>query len=84
MHQLLLKYKDKKQSNEEFTKAWENASSTLEPLFKAIQELSPKERVTKEDLNSPSLVEKLIWLQAQREFAERVLELFPKVLTNKQ
>jgi len=83
VNQILLKNKDKGQSDEEFIRAWENSSFTLEPLFKAIKELSPKDRVTKDDLNSPSLIEKLIWLQAQREFAEKILELFPKALTNK-
>lgn len=82
MNQLLLKHKPTDIEADKFKEMWENSTYTLEPLFKAIQALTPDSRISKDDFEKPAFVEKMVWAQAQRDLADKILDLFPERLKN--
>lgn len=77
---ILLKHKPKDISEEKFKEMWENSSYTLEPLLNAIKELMPKEVVKGDDFNSPNHYAKMVWQSGQRDFANKIMDLFPDSL----
>ena len=77
MQAILLKNRPKDLSEEKFKEMWANSSYTLEALFNTIKELSPKETIKGGDFDTPNHYAKLVWQQAQREFAQKILDLFP-------
>lgn len=82
MLNLLLRHKPKDQTDEKFIEQWENMAVSLEPLYKAIVALTPAEKLSSEDLINPNLYAKMVFVQAQRDFSQKILDLFPKSLTN--
>ena len=56
---------------------WENSSYVLESLFKTIKDLTPSETIKGNDFDIPNHYEKLVWQMAQRELAQKILDLFP-------
>ena len=81
MNNLLASHRPKDISQEAFQKLWENSSYTLEPLYKAIKDLIPKEKLTTEQLLNPNMYAKMVYDQAQRDISKQILDLFPKSLT---
>ena len=77
MNSLLLKNRPKDLTEEEFKAMWANSSYTLEALYNTIKDLTPKETIGGGDFDIPNHYAKLVWQQAQREFAQRILDFFP-------
>lgn len=78
MHQILLKHRPKEGKKEEFELAWENSTYLMEVLANVIKELVPKERISQEDFSKPNHYAQMVWIQAQRDLAQRILDIFPK------
>ena len=77
MQTILLKNKPKDISEEKFKEMWENSSYVLESLLKTIKDLTPSETIKGSDFDIPNHYEKLVWQMAQRELAQKILDLFP-------
>lgn len=80
---LLTSNRHKDQTEEEFRKAWENAGYTLEPLYKTILSLMPNEKIKQDDFGTPNHYAKMVWVQAQRDAYQKIIDLMPKSLTTK-
>lgn len=80
MLNLLLRHKPKETTEEKFKEEWEHLATALEPLYKSIQELVPSEKLSLDDMSNPNLYAKMVWIQAQKDFASKILSLFPKGL----
>ncbi len=83
MNQLLLKNRPKDLDEAKFKQMWENSSYLLEALYKTIQELTPQERISQDDLSNPAFIHKMVWGQAQRDLAKKIVDLLPQSLTTK-
>jgi hypothetical protein len=81
MNNLLLSHRPKDLNEEQFKKLWENASYTLEPLYKAIKDLVPSDKITRDQLLNPNMYATMVYNQAQKDLAKQILDLFPKSLT---
>jgi hypothetical protein len=84
LQQVLLRRKpNKEQTDEKWKEEWESSYVTLEPLYLAILDLVPAPKIKGTDFDTPNHYAKLAWEQGQRDFAEKILSLFPKKLTTK-
>lgn len=82
MNNLLSQHRPKDVEEKDFPQYWENAATTLEPLYKTIKQMVPTSKLSLEELSNPNMYGKMVWTQAQRDFADKILALFPKSLTN--
>lgn len=82
MNRLLLKHKPKDLTDEKFTKMWDNSGYLLSVLAEVIRELLPTEKIQEGDFGDPNHYAKMVWAQAQRDFAQKILDLMPKSIDN--
>lgn len=79
MKESLLRHKPKDSTREEFTKAWEGAGYTLEPLYKAIETFKREiDNVSSEDFNCPNHYARMVWREGQLKAYNNILSLLPE------
>ena len=78
MQAILLKNRPKDLSEEKFKEMWSNSGYTLEALFNTIKDLTPADTIKGSDFDTPNHYAKMVWQQAQREFSQKILDLFPE------
>ena len=78
MNKLLLNNKPKDSSNEEFIKAWNNSSYTLEALYKTLLVLKEElNNIKKDDFDSPNHYAKLAYNLGQIKAYEFIISVLP-------
>ena len=78
MNKLLLNNKPKDSSNEEFTKAWNNSSYTLEALYKTLYTLKEDiSNIKKDDFDCPNHYAKLAYNLGQIKAYEFIMSMLP-------
>lgn len=81
MNLMLISNRHQEQTLEEFTKAWENAGYTLEPLQKTvIQMRKGLEFVKTTDFDCPNHYAKLMFQQGKLQAYNEILALMPESL----
>jgi hypothetical protein len=78
MNSLLLKNRPNDITEEKFVEMWNNSGYLLRVLAKTIMDIVPPERIKAEEFESPNHYAKMVWAQAQRDFAKKVLDLMPE------
>ena len=78
MNKLLLNNKPKDSSNEEFIKAWNNSSYTLEALYKTLLILKEEtNNIKKDDFDCPNHYAKLAFNLGQIKAYELIIAMLP-------
>jgi hypothetical protein len=77
VNHLLLKNKPKDITNEKFEEMWNNSGYLLRVLAATIQDMVPQEKIKPEDFSNPNHYAQMVWAQAQRDFAKKLLDLMP-------
>ena len=78
MNKLLLNNKPKDSSNEEFIKAWNNSSYTLEALYKTLLVLKEEiSNIKKDDFDCPNHYAKLAFNLGQSKIIEQIVTMLP-------
>jgi hypothetical protein len=78
MNKLLLNNKPKDSSNEEFIKAWNNSSYTLEALYKTLLVLKEElNNIRKDDFDCPNHYAKLAFNLGQIKAYEFIISMLP-------
>lgn len=78
MNKLLLSKRQSDSTAEEFTEAWENASYTLEPLYKTLLVLMEEaNRVGRDDFDCPNHYAKLAYEAGMRTAYEQIIRMLP-------
>lgn len=78
MNKLLLNNKPKDSTNEEFIKAWNNSSYTLEALYNTLKALKEEiNSIKKDDFDCPNHYAKLAYNLGQIKAYEFVMSLLP-------
>ena len=78
MNKLLLNNKPKDSSNEEFIKAWNNSSYTLEALYKTLLVLKEEiNSIKKDDFDCPNHYAKLAYNLGQSKMIDSVVAMLP-------
>lgn len=78
MKAILMKYKPKDKTKEEFTKAWEAAGSVLQPLADVLIEMRDQKGVIRhDDWETPNHYAKLVAELAEKQMVEFILDLLP-------
>ena len=78
MNRLLLNHKPDDISEDKFIEMWNNSGYLLRILAAAIKDLTPSDRIRMEDFEMPNHYAQMVWAQAQRDFAKKVLDLMPE------
>lgn len=79
MNQLLLKYKPKEVTKDDFNNSWENIGYTLQALAGALDELiENNNRVKKDDFDSPNHYAKLAFQAGENRAYEFIKSLLPE------
>jgi hypothetical protein len=79
MNKLLLNNRPKDSSIEEFTKAWNNASYTLEALFVTLKQLQDEnEKVNKDDFDCPNHYAKLAYQAGMCKAYDTIIKMLPE------
>jgi len=78
MNKLLLNNKPKNSSNEEFIKAWNNNSYTLEALYKTLLVLKEEiSNIKKDDFDCPNHYAKLAYNLGQMKAFDLIISMLP-------
>jgi hypothetical protein len=78
MNKLLLNNKPKDSSNEEFIKAWNNSSYTLEALYKTLLVLKEEiNNIKKDDFDCPNHYAKLAFNLGQIRAYDQIISMLP-------
>lgn len=78
MNKVLLNNKPKDSSNEEFIKAWNNSSYTLEALYKTLLNLKEDiSNIKKDDFDCPNHYAKLSYNLGQIKAYEFIISMLP-------
>jgi hypothetical protein len=78
MNKLLLNNKPKDSSNEEFIKAWNNSSYTLEALYKTLLVLKEEiNSIKKDDFDCPNHYAKLAYNLGQMKAFDLIVSMLP-------
>jgi len=78
MNKLLLNNKPKDSSNEEFIKAWNNSSYTLEVLYKTLLVLKEEiNSIKKDDFDCPNHYAKLAYNLGQTKAFDLIISMLP-------
>jgi hypothetical protein len=78
MNKLLLNNKPKDSSNEEFIKAWNNSSYTLEALYKTLLVLKEEiNSIKKDDFDCPNHYAKLAYNLGQMKAFDLIISMLP-------
>lgn len=78
MNSLLLKNRPTDITEEKFVEMWNNSGYLMRILAATIKDLMPQERIKSEDFANPNHYAAMVWAQAQRDFAKKVLDLMPE------
>lgn len=79
MNHQLLTNKPSDASNDEYKKAWENASYVIGPIWATIEEWkTANNTITKDDFDCPNHYAKLAYQAGMNRAFDQVLTLFPK------
>ena len=78
MNKVLLNNKPKDSSNEEFIKAWNNSSYTLEALYKTLLVLKEEiNSIKKDDFDCPNHYAKLAYNLGQMKAFDLIISMLP-------
>lgn len=77
MNQLLLKHKPEDITDEKWVELWNNSGYILQVLADVIDEMVPRDKIMSTDFETPNHYAKLVWGQAQRDFAKKIIDLMP-------